>query len=97
MKIKYLLLVGAVALFLAIFSWPYGYYVLLRWGISIIAGYSAYRFYEIKQSSPAYVLVGIAVLFNPILPVYLTKGIWIVLDLVVVFIFLYTAGKDKEK
>lgn len=97
MKIKYLLIVGAIALFLAIYSWSYDYYVLLRWGISIIAGYSAFKFYEAKQNSLTYVLSGVVILFNPILPVYLTKGIWVILDICVAFIFLHAAGKVTVK
>lgn len=96
MNVKYLLFIGASALFIAIFSLPYGYYVLLRWCVSTIAGYAAYLSYEKKRENIAYILSAIVVLFNPIFPVYLSKGIWVVLDMIVLFIFLYVAGETKN-
>lgn len=88
MKVRQVSILSVIALILAIFSWPYGYYVILRWLISLSAGYLAYRFYK-KQNSMRYVFVLILLLFNPIYPVYLTKQIWVVLDLVVSMVFLF--------
>jgi len=40
---------------------------------------------------------GIAILFNPILPTYLTKGIWVFIDLVVALVFFAAISKISFK
>jgi len=42
---------------------------------------------------------GIAILFNPIIPVYLTKEIWVVIDFIIAIVFLISilTGKSKSK
>lgn len=40
---------------------------------------------------------GIAILFNPIIPVHLTKDIWVIIDLIVAILFLVSIFKIKPK
>lgn len=101
MNIKWLSVLLGVLLILAIPSgfWPYGYYILLRWVISFSAIYLGYKFYESKTISWALILWSIAFLFNPFLPVYLDKGIWVTIDLIsaIIFFISTTAIKKNEK
>ena len=81
--IRQLLSVSAVALFLAVLPvWPYGYYVLLR---LLVCGASAYLAYIAGSSQTLtrnrVLLLLIAVLFNPLVPVHLLRSIWAPIDL----------------
>ncbi len=71
----------AVMLLGAVAPLPYGYYQLLRWvtcGVGVFIAVEAYRWGKIWATW----LFGIvAVLFNPIIPIHLTKEIWQPIDL----------------
>ena len=77
-----LAVITAVVLVLAaVFDWAYGYYNLLRIVVSICSGYLAW-FAASSNRVPWAVTFGILVLvFNPLLPIYLTRGIWQVVDI----------------
>ncbi|MEA2113412.1 MAG: DUF6804 family protein, partial [Patescibacteria group bacterium] len=78
-------IVATIMSLLTFFSWPYGYYTFLRLVITGVAVYYAYYLYEMikKQDFWFWSLVIIAVLFNPIIPIYLgDKSIWGVIDAV---------------
>ncbi len=78
------LLVVAVVLFVAIIPiWPYGFYTLLR---LLVCGITAFIAYKIHKNFPELgahkiALVIIAVLFNPLFPVYLVRFIWMPVDI----------------
>lgn len=75
-------LVPAGMLVAALAPWPYAYYRLLRWVVFVCCGLIAYQSYERRGFSPWLVgLVATGVLFNPIVPVHLTRGIWAPIDL----------------
>ena len=69
--------------------WPYGYYVLLRWAISLSSAYLAYRENVIGRTSWLYAFATIMVIFNPLVPFYLSKNFWSVIDFAAASIFLY--------
>lgn len=91
-KIKYkniAVIIAAIILLLAIPSiWPYGYYQFLRLAITAIAIFVAYLAYELEKKSWMWLMAVIAILFNPIIPFYLDKEIWVVIDIIVATIFL---------
>lgn len=70
-------------LFLALFHWPYGYYQILRWVVCGVCGWSAFVAVNVNRRGWAWGMGTIAVLFNPIVPIYLTREIWSVIDLTV--------------
>jgi hypothetical protein len=74
------LIAAAIALLLAILAiWPYAYYRLLRWFVCgvAIAGIAS----VVKAGGWRPVALGIlALVFNPIGPVYLAKSDWIWID-----------------
>ena len=83
-------IVPAVALIVSLADLPYGYYTLLRITVTICAGVIIYTTYKnIGSLTPSIVLFGgIALLFNPIVPVHLTKEIWTPIDIVVAVVFV---------
>jgi len=70
-----------VLLFVGVFPMPFGFYTLLRF---IICGLSlfALKITHLKsQSNLPWIFAILAVLFNPIIPVYLPKELWIIIDI----------------
>ncbi len=77
-----------VVLAIGILPMPYGYYTLLRLVICGCSLYFAYHLYEKKDTAFVWVFGFIAVLYNPVIPVYLyEKEIWIVVNLISAFVF----------
>jgi len=64
----------------AIAEWPYGYYMLLRIAVCAAAAFAGFKAHELGKEAWTYVNGGIAVLFNPLLPIHLTRAIWAVID-----------------
>lgn len=76
-------IVPAVLLVLALLPWPYGYYTFLRLGVCAVSGWLAYEQWRHDNAVSGWVvgLGATALLFNPLLPIHLTREIWNVLDL----------------
>lgn len=75
--------VAIVALVLAIPPvWPYGYYMLLRLIVCGVSIYGAVQAHVRGLNGWVWTLAVLAVLFNPIVPVNLMKGVWVMIDLV---------------
>jgi hypothetical protein len=70
-----MLLVGVLPL-------PYGYYQFLRLIVCGFSGFLAWKDYSIVGQLNAFsAMFGtISLLMNPIIPVYLSKDVWMVLD-----------------
>ncbi len=84
-----LVLVSIFLLFLTFLRWPYGFYVVLRMAVCTSAIYLAARAWWSRTRIWALVMMGIAVLFNPILPIYLNRSLWKALDLVVAAVLCF--------
>ncbi len=87
----------ALLLFIALLHLPIAYYRFLRVVVFIGALLVVYRnrkdwlFWSI-------LFVGVAILFNPILPIYLYKrSVWMPLDIIVGILFLVEGFLKKEK
>ncbi|KKU05243.1 MAG: hypothetical protein UX06_C0001G0004 [Candidatus Giovannonibacteria bacterium GW2011_GWA2_45_21] len=96
-KYWYLLVVG-IFLLGALGDWPYSYYQLLRWVVCAAGAYSAYLAHESGSNGLAWVFGIIATLFNPIVPFYMQRETWQVLDLAAAIPFLvYPFIKRKHE
>lgn len=87
LKENWFKLLAVLFLLGALGNWPYAYYQLLRWLILGIGGYSAYLAYNSEKKTWAVIFGVIAVLFNPVIPFYLQKGTWQLVDLITAIIF----------
>lgn len=99
--LKIVLIGTMILLIFGVFNLPYGFYDLLRdsvfWG-------SIYIIYKIKDINEDHILIFIIlfglglIIFNPILKLELTKGIWIVIDILYALIYglfyLYCINHD---
>jgi len=85
------LLVGAAALLVAIYPWPYyDYYVFLRFlicGISVFGAYVSLR----ERSALAFPFLGVGLLFNPFVPAHANRSFWIAVDGIVAVGFVAAA------
>jgi hypothetical protein len=81
------LAVSITMLLLSADHWPYGFYQLLR---IVVTGTALYVVVQTRNHRPywPWLMVGIAILFNPILPITLKKREWQQIDVGVAGIFL---------
>ena len=83
-------LVPACLLLLALLPWPYGFYTFLRLSVCIVCAWLAYQQWKHDNAISAWVVVlgTVALLYNPLLTVHLTREIWSVLNLVTAFVIV---------
>ena len=84
-------LIAALMLFGALGSWPYSYFTLLRWvtcGIGVVFAVYAYSVGRVWTS---WVFGPLAILFNPLAPVHLSRKTWPLIDVVAAIIFVVGA------
>jgi len=92
-------IIAAILLLLSFFDWPYGYYTLLRWVVAGVSIYYAYLLYTTYKNKIAWFwgLVITAILFNPIIPVYLyDKSLWNIIDMIVAVFFVVLIIRLKK-
>lgn len=78
------LLVASIVLFIALIDgWQYGFFTLLRFAVFSLTAYVAWLSYEASKEQAVWFCCAIAVLFNPFIPIYLSRDIWVVIDFVI--------------
>lgn len=88
---------SGIMLLLAIPSvWPYGYYQLLRWVVSIVGISNAYQTYKLNSKGWMIAMIMVIILFNPISPFTFSKGTWILFDLITAFIMFAVSSEFKK-
>ena len=97
----------AILLIAALFPWPYGYYVLLRLAVFVVSAWIAYEQWRFDDAVSGWVVAfgGVALLYNPFMPVHLTREIWSVLNISTAVLFLthlrvlrgLIAGRSSER
>ncbi|MBI9073352.1 MAG: hypothetical protein JEY94_17250 [Melioribacteraceae bacterium] len=84
---KSLKIVCIVLLLLGTMKLPYGYYTFLRIAITIVSGIFAFQNFEKMdtQNNKIWMIIfgAIVILFNPLIPIYLSKGTWAIIDILV--------------
>lgn len=96
LKIPYLL-VAALSL-LALAPMPYGYYIFLRIAVTGCAGMTAYLKYQAgDRNLLLWACVAVAILFNPVISIHLTREIWMVFNIFVAGLFGYLFLKIKKE
>ena len=80
---------STVFLLLALLDvWPYGFYTFLRLVVCGSAIYLALHAASIRKTRWVWLMSGTALLFNPLIPVFLPQFDWEVLDVIAAVIFL---------
>ena len=94
---QFTIIISIILLVTAFFELEVGYwyYQLLRWGAFICAVLNGYLNYQDKKLLVIFSIL--AVVFNPIAPIYFTKEIWKIIDCAAGVIFLIFLFKGKIK
>ena len=81
--------IPAGMLVLALGRWPYGYYMLLRVIVAAAALLLAGLIYQQAKSFTVWfgLFLIVAIVFNPFVPLHLTRGVWSILNVAAAAIF----------
>lgn len=100
----YLFFVPGILLLTALLPLPYSYYRFLRWVVFLSSGhffinqswqiftYPAFRLSHTQRKhgkKVIFVFAIIMILFNPIFPFHLSRGTWMLIDLLSALVMLY--------
>jgi len=80
-------IIAALMLLVALAPWPYGYYQLLRFVTCGVAAYIAYTTYNWQKMWAVWLFGFIAVLFNPLIPIQLSRELWRPIDIICALLF----------
>lgn len=78
----------AVLLLTAVADWPYGYYQFLRLATCAVASVLAWRRPKMEHQLWVVVMAGVALLFNPVIPVRFHRMEWVWIDVATAVLFL---------
>lgn len=96
---KYIKLILSALFILCLAPMPYGFYSLIRFVAMIVFAIYAYVYYEKKNNKLAIAFLSLAILFQPLLPIYLGRMLWNIIDVIVAIflIVLYVKENYKKK
>ncbi len=80
---------------------PYGYYILLRLICCTAYAYLAFQALKLKKEGWVWIFCVIAIVYNPIIYVHLTREIWSIVNIVtigvaIVSIFVLKTKKEEK-
>jgi hypothetical protein len=78
-------------------TWHYGFYTILRFAVTAAAIFIAYCAFELRKQLWIYILILVAIAFNPIILVHFDKDTWTIIDIVVATIYLISIFALKPK
>ena len=97
MKPFYLVLAAMLLLCLA--PMPYGYFMLVRFVMTVACGWMAYQYYQQQKTVATWVFSILAMLFQPMYKIALGRTMWNVVDVIVAIglIFLFIVERNEQK
>lgn len=75
------------ALTLALFELPYGYYILLRFLVCGACAFFAFAEADAGRTRWAWVLAGVALLYNPVFRFHLDRELWSIINFLTIWLF----------
>ena len=79
---------AGLLLMAALGRWRYSFYMFLRIVVCLIAIYLAVRAKEMSRTVWTWIMTGVAVVFNPVLPLRMHRSDWKIFNLIGVGIFV---------
>ena len=70
--------------------WPYVYYQLLRFAVCGVSVYIIFKAYNWKKIYAAWLFGFIAVLFNPLIPIHLSRKTWQPIDIICAILLVFS-------
>lgn len=92
------LLVPAVAVLIGMLPLPIDAYHLIRWIVACTCSFGAYKIFQEDRTNQykGVILIAIAFIFNPIIPFYLGRVLWLITDVIVCGLLVWLSfGKNK--
>ncbi|AOT05732.1 DUF6804 family protein [Arthrobacter sp. U41] len=86
-------IIGAFFLLVGFLGAPYEFYVVLRWAVTSMAIWMCTIASGQKRTVWLVAFIGVALLFNPLIPIYMTREFWVLPDLIGVALFATAGGK----
>lgn len=85
--------IAVIGLLIAVIPvWPYFFYQALKLVVFGSASFSAYLYHKEKNKKWMLIMIGIAIIFNPVNPLYFGHLLWSVADLLVALL-MYKSPK----
>ena len=88
-------IIAILMLLVALSDNPYSYYQILKWAICGLTIFLAFLAYENHKIFWVWTFGVIAIFFNPIAPVYLDRGTWCAIDMIVASLILISIFNKK--
>lgn len=89
-------LIATAMLLLALAELPYGYYQLLRFVVCGVSVYVAFTAFSWQKIWAVWLFGIIALLFNPLIPIHLSREIWQPIDAICAVLFIVMAFVLKK-
>jgi len=89
-------IVSTIMLLWATSRHKYDYYTIMRVLVTVTSFYCAFLSYKIKNELWILSFLTIALLFNPIAPIKLTKETWFIIDIVIAAFYLISIKYVRE-
>ena len=80
--------IAALMLFGALAYLPYGYYQLLRFVVCVVSMYIVVMAFQWHKLWVMWLFGFVAVLFNPLIPIHLPRGLWHLIDVICGLMFI---------
>ena len=88
--------ISSIAIVIALGDQPYGYYRLLRLVLCGVSLFLAFGTDRHRAHWELWTLVGLAVLYNPLIPIYLRdKSVWTLANVITVAVFWIVALRPR--
>lgn len=88
---------AAVLLLVAVGQNPYDFYTIMRWVVCAVCTYAAFVEFERNRPGWAWLFVIMAVAFNPIVPVRLTRETWAPIDVLAAGILVASVVASRKR
>ena len=95
LSLKPPIIISMVLLLLAVFPFPYGYYMFLRLVVCLTSGFLAWFCYKAKKITWVWIMAFTALFFNPIIPLRFGRELWLTVDVLTAIIFGIFLAKNK--
>lgn len=80
--------IATIALMIAVVPiWPYFFYQFLKIAIFGASAFSVYLYHKEKNTKWMMIMIVIAIIFNPINPLYFGHFLWSIVDIVIAILF----------
>lgn len=86
----------ALALFLCLFSMPYGYYQFVRFMAMAIFAYLAFCEYKDGATDRMILFIILSILFQPFAKIAIGRVLWNIIDVIVAGYLIYLVLKNKK-